>query len=151
MAPVRQTKFRSAGLRQKADQILLFAKTILRAVRSGIGPLRQSREPMSRPFRIHRRKVMRRLLPALALAFVATAATAQVGPPTSQRSCGANRQLVLKDGAVVLDTGPSTYARFVKSGAECLVGQFPEPAWVPSSNNPQCFIGYRCKDGSDDF
>jgi hypothetical protein len=95
--------------------------------------------------------MMRSVLPALALVLAATAATAQVGPPTSQRSCGANRQLVLKEGQVVLDTGPSTYARFVKNGSECTVGQFPEPAWVPSSNNPQCFIGYRCKDGSDDF
>ena len=94
---------------------------------------------------------MRSLLAISALALTASAATAQVGPPTSQRSCSANRQLVLKDGAVVLDTGPMTYARFVRSGAECLVDQFPEPAWVPSSNNPQCFIGYRCKDGSDDF
>ena len=94
--------------------------------------------------------MIRILLPALALASVATAATAQVGPPTSQRTCGANRQLVMRDGAVVLDTSPQTYARFVRSGAECLVGQFPEPAWVPSSNNPQCFIGYRCKDGPDD-
>ncbi|MBM6594361.1 hypothetical protein [Microvirga pudoricolor] len=84
-------------------------------------------------------------------ALTATTALAQVGPPTSQRTCGANRQLVMKDGAVVLDTSPSTYARFVRSAAQCLVDQFPEPAWVPSSNNPQCFIGYRCKDGSDDF
>jgi hypothetical protein len=95
--------------------------------------------------------VMRSVLTVLALALATTAATAQVGPPTSQRTCGANRQLVQRDGAVVLDTGPQTYARFVRSGAECLVDQFPEPAWVPSSNNPQCFIGYRCKDGSDDF
>jgi hypothetical protein len=93
----------------------------------------------------------RTLLSALALALIATAAAAQVGPPTSQRTCSANRQLVMREGAVVLDTGPSTYARFVKNGSECLVDQFPEPAWVPSSNNPQCFIGYRCKDGSDDF
>ncbi len=93
----------------------------------------------------------RHLLIVSVFALGATAALAQVGPPTSQRTCGANRQLVLKDGAVVLDTGPSTYARFVKNGSECLVDQFPEPAWVPSSNNPQCFIGYRCKDGSDDF
>jgi hypothetical protein len=57
----------------------------------------------------------------------------------------------MMEGAVVLDTGPSTYARFVRSGAECTVGLFPEPAWIPSSNNPQCFIGYRCKDVSDDF
>ena len=95
--------------------------------------------------------MIRILLPAVALTSLATAAMAQVGPPTSQRTCGANRQLVMREGAVVLDTGPSTYARFVRSGAECLVDQFPEPAWVPSSNNPQCFIGYRCKDGSDDF
>ena len=95
--------------------------------------------------------VIKSVLTFLALASVATTASAQVGPPTSQRTCGANRQLVLKEGQVVLDTGPTTYARFVKSGAECLVDQFPEPAWVPSSNNPQCFIGYRCKDGTDDF
>jgi hypothetical protein len=94
---------------------------------------------------------MRTLPPALVLTVLATAATAQVGLPTSQRTCAANRQLVLKEGAVVLDTGPTTYARFVRSGAECMVDQFPEPAWVPSSNNPQCFIGYRCKDGTDDF
>ncbi|WP_201835940.1 hypothetical protein [Microvirga zambiensis] len=94
---------------------------------------------------------MRRLLTVAVLALASTATTAQVGPPTSQRTCSANRQLVMKDGAVVLDTGPSTYARFVKNGSECLVDQFPEPAWVPSSNNPQCFIGYRCRDGSDDF
>jgi hypothetical protein len=95
--------------------------------------------------------MLRRLLAISVLALTATDAAAQVGPPTSQRSCGANRQLVLREGAVVLDTGPSTYARFVRSGAECTVDQFPEPAWVPSSNNPQCFVGYRCKDGSDDF
>ncbi len=94
---------------------------------------------------------MRYLLTWSVLAVTVTVAAAQVGPPTSQRTCGANRQLVMKEGAVVLDTGPSTYARFVRSGAECTVDQFPEPAWVPSSNNPQCFIGYRCKDGSDDF
>ncbi len=95
--------------------------------------------------------MLRTLLAVSALALTTTAAAAQVVLPTSQRTCGANRQLVMKEGAVVLDTGPSTYARFVRSDAECMVDQFPEPAWVPSSNNPQCFIGYRCKDGSDDF
>jgi len=95
--------------------------------------------------------MVRSLLAMSVLTLVATAAAAQVGPPTSQRTCGANRQLVMREGAVVLDTSPTTYARFVRSGAECLADQFPEPAWVPSSNNPQCFIGYRCKDGSDDF
>ncbi|KAB0265686.1 hypothetical protein, partial [Microvirga brassicacearum] len=79
--------------------------------------------------------MIRFALPILAFVLCATAATAQIGPPTSQRPCAANRALVVKDGAVVLDTGPSTYARFVNSAAKCLVDQFPEPAWVPSSNN----------------
>lgn len=91
------------------------------------------------------------LLSALAFTFATTAATAQVGPPTSQRTCSANRQLVMREGAVVLDTGPTTYARFVKNASECVLDTFPEPAWVPSSNNPQCFIGYRCRNSSDDF
>jgi hypothetical protein len=95
--------------------------------------------------------MMRSLLAISVLALTATAVAAQIGPPTSQRTCSANRQLVLKDGAVVLDTSPTTYSRFVRSSAECLVDQFPEPAWVQSSNNPQCFIGYRCKDGADEF
>ncbi|MGO4706634.1 hypothetical protein AB4072_12765 [Microvirga sp. 2MCAF38] len=95
--------------------------------------------------------MLTRILTPFALVLVTTTAIAQVGPPTSQRPCSANRQLVMKDGAVVLDTGPNTFARFVKSGAECQVDQFPEPAWVPSSNNPQCFIGYRCRDSGDEF
>ena len=49
------------------------------------------------------------------------------------------------------DTGPNTYARFVNRRANyCLVDQFPQPAWVPSSNNPQCFIGYRCTSSPND-
>ena len=66
--------------------------------------------------------MMKSLLSARALSLLATAAVAQVGPPTSQRPCSANRQLVMRDGAVVLDTSPNSYARFVRSGAECLVG-----------------------------
>ena len=76
---------------------------------------------------------MRTLLSALAVTLLATAATAQIGPPTSQRTCAANRQLAIREGAIVLDTGPSTYARLVRSGAECTVDQFLEPAWMPSS------------------
>jgi hypothetical protein len=65
---------------------------------------------------------MRSLLAISVLALTATAAAAQIRPPTSQRSCGANHQLVSNEGAVVLDTGPSTYARFVRNGSECKDG-----------------------------
>jgi hypothetical protein len=72
--------------------------------------------------------MIKSLLLACALTLTVTAAIAQIGPPTSQRSCAANRQLVMRDGAVVLDTGPSAYARFVKNGSECLIDGFTEPA-----------------------
>jgi len=39
--------------------------------------------------------VLKTLSPALAVTSIATAAIAPVGPPTSQRPCSANRQLVL--------------------------------------------------------
>jgi hypothetical protein len=92
------------------------------------------------------------MLSALGLLLAATgAAIAQAGPSTFNRPCVASRDLVVKDGAVVLTTGPNTYNRYVKDGAYCAVGMYPQPSWVPSSDNPQCFIGYRCTQNPDEW
>ena len=90
---------------------------------------------------------------AIAVLFFSTGscAFAQVGPLTTARTCAEDRALVNAQGAATLNTSAMTYARYVKDSAYCLVDQFPAPAWVPSADNPQCFIGYRCKDGPDDF
>ena len=89
---------------------------------------------------------------AIVILFLSTAppALAQVGPLTTARTCSEDRALVSARGAVVLSTSAMTYARYVKDAAYCLVDQYPAPAWVPSADNPQCFVGYRCKDGPDD-
>ncbi|MEZ0170330.1 hypothetical protein [Microvirga sp. TS319] len=87
------------------------------------------------------------MLVTLALVPGETAVKAKIGPSVLQRSCFANRELVLRRGAVVLDTGPVTCERFVRTGSECAIEQYSEPVWVPSADNPQCPVGFRCRDG----
>jgi hypothetical protein len=94
---------------------------------------------------------MNRILSALGLLLVTTgAALAQAGPAAFDRPCAASRDLVMRDGAAVLATGPNTFDRYVKDAAYCLVDQYPQPSWVPSSDNSQCFIGYRCTSNPND-
>ena len=93
---------------------------------------------------------MIRLTAFLALTCMTTGALAQVGPSTTNRPCSADRALVNARGAVVLSTGQYTYGRFVRDARYCQVDQYPQPAYVPSGDTAQCFVGYRCADGPDD-
>jgi len=79
--------------------------------------------------------VIKILLGSLALTFVATVATAQVGPPTSQRPCAANRALVIKDGAVV---EASELSEFL--GARVAKWQVPE-RWSFIDEVPKTSVG----------
>jgi hypothetical protein len=72
-------------------------------------------------------------------------ALAQPRPSTPDRLCAANRQSVTASGAIVLGTGGHTYDRFVRDGGFCQHGEYLEPAFVPSRDSAQCFVGYRCK------
>jgi hypothetical protein len=74
------------------------------------------------------------------------AAHAQPMGFTQQMRCSQAAGLVSAQGALVLRTTPTTYGRFVRDQASCLAGQFLEPAWVPTADAAQCFIGYRCRD-----
>ena len=88
---------------------------------------------------------MARTLIAL-LAFVLMGAGLdQARPQSPARSCAANRQSVLANGAVVLGTGGYTYDRFVRDRSFCQFDEIADPAWVPARDTPQCFVGYRCK------
>jgi hypothetical protein len=91
--------------------------------------------------------------PALAvlLALSTTAASAQPRLSSVTQPCGASQQYVFARGAVVLGTGGYTYDRFVRDRNFCEFNQFLEPAFVPSLDTPQCFVGYRCKDGPNDL
>ncbi|HEY7386293.1 MAG TPA: hypothetical protein VH743_21750 [Beijerinckiaceae bacterium] len=82
----------------------------------------------------------------LAAACVVTSVAAQPRPSTVAMSCAQAAGLVASRGAIVLGTGGYTYDRFVAHRGFCLITEMTEPAWVPTRDTRQCFVGYRCKE-----
>jgi hypothetical protein len=68
----------------------------------------------------------------------------QARPSTTGMPCASAARLVASRGEIVLSTGLNTYDRYVSSGAACERGQGAEAAFERTSDDPQCFIGYRC-------
>jgi hypothetical protein len=90
--------------------------------------------------------------PAVAMLFViAGAAEAQPQQNTTRMSCAAARQLVTRQGAIVLRTSPSTYDRYVSTRAYCMSTEITEPAFVPTADDRQCFVGYTCREPINDL
>jgi hypothetical protein len=77
---------------------------------------------------------------------LAEPAAAQSRPDTNRLSCAAAQALVTRSGAVVLSTGPSLFDRYVISRAYCPSTDRTEPAFVPTTDNRQCFVGHTCRD-----
>jgi len=90
---------------------------------------------------------MCRLLPAIALILVATAAQRQL---TTNLTCQQARVIVGGAGAIVLGTGGPTYNRFVRDRSFCEPTEFTRAAFAPTRNDPRCFIGYTCFEPSGD-
>ena len=89
---------------------------------------------------------MKGLFFGFAVALIVTSAVAQPRPSSVQMSCGQAAGLVASRGAIVLGTGGYTYDRFVADQRFCLRTETTLPAWVPTRDTPQCFVGYRCKE-----
>jgi len=87
---------------------------------------------------------MKLLFAVIALTGMGSGAWAQGRPLTLQMTCQGARELVSVHGAIVLNTGPTTYDRYVAAGGQCVLGEVIEAAWVPTADTPQCPIGYRC-------
>ncbi len=80
------------------------------------------------------------------LALLATSPVWAQGRPDSLRmSCEATRGLVSTRGAIVIGTGADLYDRFVATQAFCQPDEMTDPVWLPTADQRQCFIGYRCK------
>ena len=79
---------------------------------------------------------------------IAETTAAQPRPDTNRMTCAAARALVMKQGGIVLGTGPSLFDRYVSSRAYCLSTQLTEPAFVPTTDDRQCFVGYTCREAS---
>ena len=61
-------------------------------------------------------------------------------------TCAETRQFVSNHGAVILHYGDGLYDRYVSSGQYCERDQVTEPAWLPTSNSSECFVGYTCRE-----
>jgi hypothetical protein len=82
------------------------------------------------------------LLPGAALA----QADPQARPDTRAMTCAEASALVARAGAIVLSTGPVTYARFVRDGGFCPLPETTQPSWETTRDQPKCFVGYTCRD-----
>jgi hypothetical protein len=92
--------------------------------------------------------VSRRSLSALiaCAALLPGASQSQTRPDTRAMTCAEAHALVARAGAIVLSTGPVTYARFVRDGGFCPLPETTQPSWEITRDDPKCFVGYVCRD-----
>lgn len=83
-------------------------------------------------------------------AFMAAAGSAYARPDTRAMSCGEAQALVARNGAIVLSTGQHTYDRFLAAGVRCPLPDVPRLTYVPTRDEPQCPIGYTCRQTTED-
>lgn len=97
-------------------------------------------------------KVPALLLAALAaVSLSADPVLAQGRPDSLRMSCASARNLVSTRGAVVLGTGRDLYDRYVATQGFCQRDEIAKPAWTPTADTRQCFVGYRCERVDDEW
>ncbi|MDQ0505511.1 hypothetical protein [Xanthobacter agilis] len=92
--------------------------------------------------------MLKTLLMAGGLAMLASAASAQGMVRSTDLSCAQAARLIAEKGAVVMATSPTLYDRYVRDLSFCDYDMQLKPEWVPTRDNPQCFIGYICYEPS---
>jgi hypothetical protein len=92
--------------------------------------------------------MMRRALFVMAATGVfATDALAQSArPDLYAMTCASASALVNTRGAVVGNTGPTTYERIVSNAGFCQHNEVAIPYFSRSRDVPQCMVGYECRD-----
>ena len=86
--------------------------------------------------------MQRTLLTVVVLLIGASAAAGR--PATHAMTCAQAQALVATKGAIVMSTGPYTYERFVAHHGFCRHGEVADRVYAPTSDNPQCRVGYHC-------
>lgn len=89
-------------------------------------------------------KSMPQILLALALSGSGVA-MAQSRPDTLRMTCLTAATLVRQSGAIVMQSGPDIYDRYVAAQNFCANDEIMQPRWLPTADARQCFIGYVCQ------
>lgn len=61
-------------------------------------------------------------------------------------TCADAMALVKAKGAILLGTGAPKLERFVRDRSHCELTEIAELRFVPTRDNPECPIGYRCRE-----
>lgn len=89
------------------------------------------------------------VLASIILTAVISPSQAQRRPDSLTMSCAAAKSLVDWAGAVVMQSGPNIYDRYVSHGGHCTRSEETIPAFVPSADSRVCFAGYTCREKED--
>ncbi len=94
---------------------------------------------------------MLRVMKPVALAVLGTTlaslpAGAQPRTPTVRLTCAEAMAIVKAEGTVTLGIGGRAPERFVRDRSLCELTEIAELRFVPTRDNPQCPIGYRCRE-----
>ncbi|MFG1464961.1 hypothetical protein V5F77_18930 [Xanthobacter sp. DSM 24535] len=76
----------------------------------------------------------------LASAFT-SARAGEISPPLN---CAEAASIIARSGAAIIRNSPTTYDRYVRDGSFCGPDGATTPAFVPTWDNPDCFVGYSC-------
>ncbi len=90
---------------------------------------------------------MRTGFPALVIGLLGLLpALAQPRVATSRMPCAEVISLVKREGEVQLSTGGGAAERIVRDRSACDILEIAELRFLPTRDNPQCPVGYRCKE-----
>jgi hypothetical protein len=84
-------------------------------------------------------------LAIIALALVSSSAFA-ARPDTTKMTCADAKELVSRNGAIVLSTGDGQYDRYVAGNGYIGNGEKLVASYVPTLDNAECFVGYVVRD-----
>ncbi|QRG06601.1 hypothetical protein EZH22_27370 [Xanthobacter dioxanivorans] len=70
--------------------------------------------------------------------------------PVPPSTCSGLSSVVRTQGFILVPTGGGNAQRYVRDERYCAEGQTTSPAWLPTADNPRCFVGYTCGTANND-
>lgn len=91
---------------------------------------------------------MRRLASAVLTGLIAVAPGSLHSRPAPRLTCAEAMARVRTEADVILEIESGRPERFVRDRAQCNFSEVAELRFVPTRDNPQCPVGYRCREPS---
>ena len=86
-------------------------------------------------------------LSVVAVTAIASGAQAMIAERVNSQDLTASqvKQLIQKNGSVILSTGPGLFDRYVSNQSHCLSSSHDtKAAFVPTADSASAFVGYTC-------